>query len=1223
MASLKLGKFGSNHFIFFCILSIFLIPIQIKAQYESPSAAVEKISSSPEVSELGRFEAIPVNMYSGIAKIEIPIHTIMFEDLRIPITLSYNSGGIRANQESTWIGLGWVMSGQPAIRRTVNGFDDLKNYGYDAGYIYQSRAAQYPEGASEAYLDQDDANAIYNSYIPGSNPLDLEPDLFEVNLFGGNYKFILQKMQEGTTEVPGKCLNNKNVKIIYDDASKVFQITDERGFKYYFNTKEYSNNYGSEPSPWALSPGEITTDGDALKTIPHSYVFGTKNTITSWLLDKVISPLNKELNFTYQPSTTFSFPQFQGNIKIAEREIYSKTYNLGSGSIGDNATELVSASITGMDNYYLTGISGPFGTIDFNLSNREDIFTAEAFRKLIGASSWYFVTQKGSYSSNMPDLSRRLDGMSVKNSNGKLIKDIAFNQSYFDQNHSGSLDAKRYLRLKLDDVVINDQKYSFEYEQSENLPAKDSKDVDFWGYYNGAGNDTRVPSYNRFFYTFVDGDNGPKEIYIRNIGASKKSNFNFGKIGNLKRIIYPTGGSSNFEYEAHDALVSVTPPYTVTERNSNGEVQRTDLDSEASYNFTYQYLKLANDPSYDLYYQQSSTSSGTVESPVGLNESFTLSSSTVVTCSASFECYTGCNNISYYSSYPIRVVENLNDPTIEYVLFKYGDVSSGAKSISQVLPPGDYKVAYRSAPYVAGNPGIPAIGIVEEQTGSQKPYLLNLPQDSTSNGQYSEFVETFQVGGSRIHSITNYDSNNNFASKKEYSYKIPNVESSISSSGVLMDDLIFHSKAYGYYSYTPESFGESPLTFSSNSTIRNNYSAQGSHIGYSFVTEKQLDTTDIPLGYTQYNFTNFSNNYFIDDFCRLIYNPNGVSGHNPPELCYSSILIGLPPENDHTYVNGNLLSKKVYNAEGDIVSQQINNYTTFSGPGDNSWQVRVMPLYPYDDYYFLNKLYFPYKIAPSNSFRSFRTESISTKFLMDNILTTTTRYNYDESDHFLLSKRVTNSDGKLHETVYKYPTDLVNEPYASELIQANRLSTPLMEEDYVGNSKITTSKTEYFKGASTNNYLLPKNLFQRKGSGVITEDDKKWSYLQYDSSGNPLEISKANGPRIVYLWGYNDQYPIAKIENATYSQVTSALSVSDLNSIDETDMAAINLLRSNSSLSQALITTYTYDPLVGVTSIRSPLDKNTHYIYDSFGRLQTVKDDQGNIIQEYEYHYKN
>jgi uncharacterized protein RhaS with RHS repeats len=53
-----------------------------------------------------------------------------------------------------------------------------------------------------------------------------------------------------------------------------------------------------------------------------------------------------------------------------------------------------------------------------------------------------------------------------------------------------------------------------------------------------------------------------------------------------------------------------------------------------------------------------------------------------------------------------------------------------------------------------------------------------------------------------------------------------------------------------------------------------------------------------------------------------------------------------------------------------------------------------------------------------------------------------------------------------------------------------------------------------------------------------------------------------------------------------------------------------------------MVTTYTYLPLVGVSTITDPKGDIITYSYDSFGRLEFVKDKSGNILSENQYNYK-
>ena len=59
------------------------------------------------------------------------------------------------------------------------------------------------------------------------------------------------------------------------------------------------------------------------------------------------------------------------------------------------------------------------------------------------------------------------------------------------------------------------------------------------------------------------------------------------------------------------------------------------------------------------------------------------------------------------------------------------------------------------------------------------------------------------------------------------------------------------------------------------------------------------------------------------------------------------------------------------------------------------------------------------------------------------------------------------------------------------------------------------------------------------------------------------------------------------------------------------------------TLSNALITTYTYAPLRGITSVTDPANQRQTFEYDGLGRLKLIRDTQDKIVENYKYHYIN
>ncbi len=131
----------------------------------------------------------------------------------------------------------------------------------------------------------------------------------------------------------------------------------------------------------------------------------------------------------------------------------------------------------------------------------------------------------------------------------------------------------------------------------------------------------------------------------------------------------------------------------------------------------------------------------------------------------------------------------------------------------------------------------------------------------------------------------------------------------------------------------------------------------------------------------------------------------------------------------------------------------------------------------------------------------------------------------------------------------------------------------------------------------------------------------------FDEHGNLQQFHAANNFYTCYIWGYGYQFPIAKIENAGYTSVESALqslgySITSLQTKTASELKQIfNNLRSHPNMEQAMVSSYTYDPLFGLTSQTGPDGLEQKYEYDDFGRLETIREGHDYILKHFDYNY--
>ncbi|MGU9940270.1 hypothetical protein ACNFNZ_17025 [Empedobacter brevis] len=232
-----------------------------------------------------------------------------------------------------------------------------------------------------------------------------------------------------------------------------------------------------------------------------------------------------------------------------------------------------------------------------------------------------------------------------------------------------------------------------------------------------------------------------------------------------------------------------------------------------------------------------------------------------------------------------------------------------------------------------------------------------------------------------------------------------------------------------------------------------------------------------------------------------------------------------------------------------------------------------------------------------------------------------------ETNNLKTEKRIT-ADGTVTEAIYQYAKDKNN----TKLLNANMHSIPLEVLHKTNNVEI--GKIEMKFDHQDNFY--PSSIRKYGLNNVINTEEKN---DLYDDFGNVLQKTSKTGIPTTYIYGYNSSLLIAIIEGANYTQVMQALGLgTDKNSYKNLDIyiksnqdvneakevalqQSLDQFRLNSQLKEYLITTYTYDPFIGMRSMTTPSGNKEYYFYDNAHQLIRIEDINHNIIKEFKYKY--
>lgn len=1118
---------------------------------------------SPETSSLGKYLDYPVDLSTGVPKIEIPLYEVISGSLKLPITLSYHASGIKVNQEESNVGLGWNLNAGGAIIRNIKDIPD--DYQPD-GFLYTGNSIPVYNDInndSSGPLGQTGNNDVLKSYY-GYN-----------NGYSATHKDNYSDSYSLNTNVglSGEFYINNNLQFVSADfdpvninanlSNNTIVLKDDKGNTYRFG-KSLQNESAFE---------KITSFSSPQNSTPTTYIPYT----SSWYLTEIISADGSNtIEIKYKKISDYNTASF------VEKRSYVTNVMV---SVPTEHKSTYSQTVLG---YTIDKIIFKEGVAQFEYAfDRKD--------------------RPGQPNDiiNIP----RISGLTVYNKNNEVIKKVVLeNNDYFSRFASSLLYEEYYHQpiptehlksLKLNGVRFVDKynnligKYSFDYDQTS-LPTKNSGSVDFWGYYNGKSNTTLLPT--------------PKisGVYTSNSFdySKRETDFNFMKAGVLTKITYPTGGASIYEYEPNYFL---TPEQEQGMAAYQGGVGAYALKSDTNCSDG---QNLTTSPYTVKEYQITNDTSGPIDFDVFFSDYY--------------------RNGTPFSPPTAKIKIGLFEKTIVHTQ-NGAQTPMKVESFSTSIQKGatvriELNINNASAPSMSSPCSSPFISV----SGRYTYYAPAPPQN----------IQPKQAGGLRVKSISSYDNNNTLVLKKSYDYGTQKMGSNNVGIGKILSNPYQLENYYKTLDLLPDNSNSSScqsvhkeiVWLNSSPMVELGYN-NGNPVYYDKVTEYIEDKSDATktIGKTE--------NFYSSQGLNFLSSADNFKSYNTFIYPY--------------WKKGNLLKKINYKQENnqyfpiyseeykysDIIESRIRTLNIFEK--DSEYESAVCSWGSLSGYTVNN----PNRFRYFNDYISVGKRILTNKFTVDSRtgtdLLTTTTYQYNNPVYQLTKEQVSHPDTSVTEFNYSYAHEKNNQ----KLITANMVGVPLetiiIEKPNAATVKtVSRSETKYDVAANLfPSSILSYNILDNTPSTEVTYD-------LYDVKGNLQQYTTKDGISTTIIWGYNSTQPIAKIVGGKLSDITQSLITSIVNASNDDNIPpqgttpvqaeqnlilALDNFRKNSGLSAYQITTYTYDPLIGVTSITPPSGIREVYVYDTANRLQEIrqqeKDTNGNLVyktvKEFKYNYKN
>ncbi|WP_170108186.1 RHS repeat domain-containing protein [Flavobacterium sediminis] len=1159
-----------------------------------------------------------VDPLTGRFGLNVNFHTIEDKYINIPITLQYSTSGVHLDDISNEIGIDWHLNAGGSITRVVKDVaDEIGLYNHYNQRFCDNQANFVGSGQDISYGSYDinflkAINTSYGTYrgslsatlgtwyinfFPerrfsnilseigslieikkfefwaesdevNSTPtfnVDTEPDIFRCVIGDLDFSFVF-KRKAAYFNIDGGSAGYMNPSYfeavpIDDTGIKIKYYTDF--VQFYDKRKNYSPNGQKRDQEEAVITKFEITDKKGIVYIFENFDFIDADVIEEYYHN--FFGQNNSRIFQWKTYNTMVNNWKIKTIKLPDNKVINFQYIANEYLYQKQVPRIHDGEYTGLKyNLSPTLPSYAIGRLDTHIEGYS-----------ISEISYENQKVKFYYSTFRPDLKTgglNLDKIELWHRDQELIKSFDLLKTYSYADLDGGHEDYRMFLSSIDDST-NEKSYSFTYNNEGLLPPRSYVQYqDIFGYYLGYQPITNP--YPSFPTVYIDPNDttGNKICYdIPNVpyytvngNGDRFVNLNSPKIGTLKKIGFPTGGELEIEYENNTYF----DPKLINKKALGPGVRVNELRYYAATGVSAKKVQYFYDKFDDV-----NSSSGTLLykpslayiSNWNLNNSYDRQNDIE---NNTYDYYDAAERRAYYDYYHFDH---------HYSKEKWEQAGLYNHTIyAKMVRFSTHNIGHR-----VDNKGREII--------------------------YPNVMEKF----------INFEDTNKSYSVKYYFNNVDNRTEVNSITGPSDEP----------NDYAP---GNSNTTYSLFSPFLANTDNGNGYVktAAGFIERKGYDIYPFP----ERNFFGSLDNQLFGKLLKKEYFDNNGQQKYTEEYIYTQITKEdvVNPDNVLKSLKTDFLKMHLYNSND--ITEQFLIYLKYL-PGSSMTQADIQNyhgLYMFS----INPIKYDSKIVLEN-------KKTTTYFNSGNIVIQQNFF-YNNSENLEVTNQTTSSSGgNLLETKYSYAHEIGDQ----NLIDLNIIGTPLKEEDFKDGSLMGLKQINFgnFQDGTTyftydglwidpyvdsTNLYLPKSYSTLKGDGIGTLEEESIIDLR-DYKGNILQYHNKLGEYTSMIWGYGNTQPVAIIENIQYSNIPILLITniqvnSDLNSISESTLLNdLNALRTDPALVNAMVTTYTYKPLVGISTITDPKGNTTTYHYDSFGRLQYVKDKDGNILNENEYHYKN